>query len=169
MKFKLSLQIILMAWFIAVNVAILVPSYRLLFGSVDEGVANGPQPHPPSPPPASMLVGPLDPNLDLEKQKQQVESYKQQVAAYAEQIKAYSQEVAGYTQQVAAYKIHEESRKEFNRPAIYELVVKNSLITLLGGFATTLIAYVFTNLGVGLADNFIRMKNGQPPESLKLL
>jgi hypothetical protein len=170
MKVKLVIQVILLLWFVVINVAILVPSYQILFCSEDtitEGVQ--PAPHPPGPPPAPAAIGPLDPSLDLEKQKQQVEAYKQQVSAYAEQVKAYTQEMTAYTQQVTAYKIQEGARTKAGRTGNYELVVKNSLITLLGGFATTLIAYVFANLGAGVANNYVRVRKGLNPEPLSLL
>lgn len=170
MRLKPIIQVILLIWFIAVNLAILIPSYQLLFGRSEEGVTSRPQPPaPPAPPPAPVAIGQPDPKLDIEAQKQQVELSKQQVAAYAEQIKAYTQEVSAYTQQVTAYKTQEDSRAKSGRMASYEVVVKNSLVTLLGSFATTLIGYVFANLGAGVVDNLIRMKNGKPAEPLKLL
>ena len=170
MKLKTLLQIILLVWFIAINVAILIPSYQLLFARGVVGAAGGRVlPQPPELKTAPVVVGPLDSNLDLEKQKQQVETYKQQVATYAENIKAYTQQVTSYTQQVEAYKTQEGARNQTNRLAVYEAVVKNSLVTLVGGFATTLIAFIFANLGAGVVDNYIRVRKGAAPESLQLL
>lgn len=166
---KKLIQIILLVWFVAINVAILVPSYQLLFAPDTAGITGVLLlPQPPVPPPL-VVVGPLDPNLNLEQQKQQVETYKQQVGTYVEQIKAYTQQVTAYTQQVAAYKTQKEAKDETNRLAVYEAVVKNSLVTFVGGFATTLITYVFANLGAGVVDNYVRMRMGKAPESLRLL
>lgn len=170
MDFKRLIQGILLLWFVAINVAILIPSYQLLFGPDAAGPASGQVlPLPPVPPSTSVVIGPLDSTLDLEKQKQQVETYKQQAAAYAEQIKVYTQQVTAYTQQIEAYKVQEGARNQTNRLTVYEAVVKNSLVTLVGGFATTLIAYIFANLGAGVVDNYIRVNKGAAPESLKLL
>lgn len=91
-----------------------------------------------------------------------METYKQQVAGYVEQVKS-------YTEQVAAYKVGTEARNKSRRVAVYETVVKNTLVVLIGSFATTLIGYVFANLGAGVANNFVRMKNNVPPQPLTLL
>lgn len=171
MDIKKLIQVILLVWFIAINVAILVPSYQLLFGRDADDAADGqpPPPNPPATPRLAAAIGPLDPALDIEKQRQQVETYKQQVGTYAEQIKAYTQEVSAYTQQLAAHKARAEAKTRTNRLAVYEAVVKNSLTTLVSGFVTAIITYVFANLGAGVVDNIIRVRNGAPPESLKLL
>jgi hypothetical protein len=164
---KRAIQLILLTWFITVNPLILITSLYLLTRRLDGNSSIQPA-QPPNPPP-TVTVGPLDPSLDLEKQKQQVEAYKQQVAAYAEQVKTYTQQVTAYTQQVAAFKTQQDASPDARRRAVYELVVKGTLLSLIGGFATALIAFVFTNLGATVMDNFIRMKNNQPPQSLSLL
>ncbi|MGA9773127.1 MAG: hypothetical protein WBV94_29120 [Blastocatellia bacterium] len=167
MTLKRVIQAILLIWFVSINAAILIPSYQLLLTSAD--IANIGLSQPPAPPPLLSTIGPLDPNLDATKQAQRLEDYKQQIAVYAEQIKGYTQEVTAYTQQVAAYKTYTDANEKSGRRGVYELVVRNSLITLVGSFATTLIAYVFTNLGAGVVDNMIRMKNNRDPQPLKLL
>jgi hypothetical protein len=164
---KTTIQLLLLTWFVTVNLFILIPSFTLLRSGVDESSATQP-PHPPQPPPP-VNVGLLDPTLDLEKQKQQIEAYKQQVGGYAEQIKAYTQQVSAYSQQVTAYKTQQEAKPDAKRKAIYELVVKGTLLSLIASFATTLIAYVFTNLGATVVDNAIRMKNQKEPQELRLL
>ena len=167
MNLKLFIQGILLAWFLAINIAILVPSYKLIFGS--DGAGSAARIQPPDPPqvPAPLTgIGPIDTTLDATKQTQQVEVYKQQVAAYAEQIKGYTQDVAAYTQRVAAYKTAGEVQEKAGPKGVYELVVKGSLVTLLGSFATTLIAFVFANLGAGVMNNVIRMRNSREPEAL---
>lgn len=170
MNAKRVIQGILLVWFLSVNVAILVPSYKLLFGSEHTGNAARSQPPDPPPPPSPLSgVGPIDSTLDAARQAQQVEVYKQQVAAYAEQIKGYTQEVAAYTQRVAAYKTFGEAQEKAGRKGVYELVVKGSLITLLGSFATTLIGYVFASLGAGVVDNMIRVRNNRDPQPLTVL
>lgn len=169
MNLKRLIQAILLIWFIAISVAILVPSYQLLFGS-DDG-ANASRSQPPAPPQAPPLkpFGPLDPTLNVTIQVQQVEGYKQQVSAYTEQIKGYTQQVTGYTQQLAAYKAYQDATEKSGRRGMYELVVKGSLITLLGSFVTTLIAYVFANLGAGVVNNMTLLKNGRDPQPLTAL
>lgn len=166
MTIKGLIQVILLVWFVAVNAAILIPSYQLLYARPEGAVADRPPPAPPAPPAPVMapVVGP-----DAAGQQQSLEVYKQHAAVYVEQVKGYTQEVAAYTQQVAAYKTHEESRQKAGRVGTYELVVKGTLVTLLGSFVTTLIGYVFANLGAGVVDNFARLRNGAAPQPLRLL
>lgn len=167
---KRLIQAILLIWFLAVNIATLVPSYRMLFGPDDTmDLSLSPPPAPPQPPPPLGASGVFKPGLDATAQAQQVEAFKQQVNGYAEQIKGYTQEVTGYTQQMAGYKSYQEVAGKSGRRAVYELVVKGSLVTLLGSFATTLIAFVFANLGAGVVNNAMLMKNGREPNKLKLL
>jgi hypothetical protein len=163
---KTAIQIILLTWFIVVNLLIIGPSFYLLLQQPT--VATAEQPKVPSPP-GDVTLASLDPALDIEKQKQQVEAYKQQVAAYTERVKVYTQQVAAYGQQVTAYKTLQDAQPSTRRAAIFELVVKGTLVTLISGFATALIAYVFTNLGATVIDNFVRMRNNQAPQPLKVL
>ena len=163
---KTAIQVILLLWFIVVNALIIGPSAYLLVQQPT--VVTAEQPKLPSPP-ADVTLASLDPALDVEKQKQQVEAYKQQVAAYTERVKVYTQQVASYGQQVTAYKTLHDSQPSTRRAAIYELVVKGTLVTLISGFATALIAYVFTNLGATVVDNIARMRNNQAPQPFKLL
>lgn len=166
MRIKGLLQVILLCWFVAVNAAILLPSYHMLFAPHDAEPAGKP-PAPPVPPPAP--VASSGSQAEAAKQQQQLEVYKQQAAIYIEQVKSFSQEVTAYTQQVAAYKTHEEARQKSGRTGTYELVVSNTLVKLVGAFATTLIGYVFASLGAGVIDNFARLKNGAVPQPLRLL
>lgn len=158
---KRLIQVLLVGWFLAISLAILIPSYCLLLGAGDETGAST-QPLQTPVPPAPPVIGPLDSTLGTDAQKQQVDTYKQQVSAYVEQVKS-------YTQQVAAYKIHSEARNKSKEAATYEIVVKDTLVMLFGGFAATLLSYVFANLGAGVVDNYVRMKNSVPPQSLTLL
>ncbi|HEV2861012.1 MAG TPA: hypothetical protein VGX48_08405 [Pyrinomonadaceae bacterium] len=158
MTLKGLIQLILIIWFVAVNAAILIPSYTLLFGPGDGPDSSAQAPAPPTPP----AIGPLDPALSLDAQKQQVEAYKQQVAGFTEQVKS-------YTEQVSAYKVSTEARNKSKRVAVYETVVKGTLVGLIGSLTTALISYVFASLGAGVADNFVRMRNNAPPQPLTLL
>src|SRR5688572_171540 len=97
---KKLIQIILLVWFIVVNLLILGPSLYLLVAGGDD--VQGQTPPSAPQPPAPVSIGPLETSLNLEQQKQQIEAYKQQVAAYGEQVKSYSQQVTAYTQQVSA-------------------------------------------------------------------
>ena len=163
---KKTIQIILLLWFISVNLLIIGPSYYLL---TDQAETEGSeQPKVPNSPP-DLNLAPLNADLDIEKQKQQVEAHKQQVAAYTERVKAYTQQVTVYGQQVTAYKTLQDTKPLARKAAVYELVVKGTLLTLIGGFATALIAFVFTNLGATVVDNFVRMKNNQEPQPFNLL
>ena len=162
---KKTIQIILLGWFISVNLLIIGPSLYLLIRQPDADGSE--QPKLPTSP-VHLELPSLNAELDIEKQRQQVEAYKQQVAAYTERVKAYTQEVTAYGQQVTAYKTLQDAKPLAREAAVYELVVKGTLLTLIGGFATTLIAFVFTNLGATVVDNFVRMKNNQEPQPFKL-
>lgn len=166
MNIKSLIQWILLLWFVALSAAVLIPSYQMLFGRPSERTTGKP-PDPPVPPPAPVLS--FGAQSAPAEQQPQLEAYKQQAAVYAEQVKSYTQEVAVYTQQVAAYKAQEDANHKSGRASVYELVVKNSLVTLMGTFATALIGYVFANLGAGLLDNYVRMKNSEAPQPLSLL
>jgi hypothetical protein len=155
---KKVVQWILIVWFITVNLFILIPSFVLLKESREEAV----KPTPPPDPPKEMTIGPLDSTLEIDRQKQQIEAYKLQVSLYAEEVKRHAQ-------QVAAHKTYIEATPASRRIAVYQLVVKESLLTLISGFATALIAYVFTSLGANVVDNFLRMRNNQAPQPLSLL
>jgi len=156
------IQFVLLVWFVALGAAVLIPSYRLLFGRPEGEPASSP-PAPPVPPPAPVVAFGAQP--EAAKLQQQLETYMQQSAAYAEQVKSYTQEVAAYTQQVAAYRTHEEAKQRSGRAHDYELVARNSLLTLVATFAATLIGYVFAKLSPVLLDNYTRLKRGAPPQS----
>jgi hypothetical protein len=166
MTVKGLIQLVLLVWFLAVSAAVLIPSYQLLFGR-PEAESAGTPPAPPVPPPAPVVAFGSQP--EAAKLQQQLESYRQQSVAYAEQVKSYTQEVAAYTQQVAAYKTHAEAQQRSGRASVYELVVKNSLVTLVGTFAASLLTYVVASLGAGLIDNNARLKRGAPPQPFSLL
>lgn len=155
---KKAIQAILLSWFLIINLFILIPSFYLLSGSADDST----KPQPPPQPPAVTTIGPLDSAIDIEKQKHQLEAYKLQAGLYAEQGKIYAQ-------QVTAHKTYQDALPGSRRTAVYELVVKSTLVTLISGFATALIAYVFTSLGAQVVNNQLLMRKGQPPQRLSVL
>lgn len=165
---KRLIQITLLIWFIAINVAILVPSYRLLFATADNPAVQG-LPTLPDAPTAPKFPEPSATKPDPETQKQQGAEQQQQVGLYAQRVNAYTQQVAAYTQQLAALKAQRDAKDTTNRLAVYDSVVRNSLVTLVGGFATGLIAVVFANLGAQVANNFANVKRGKDPEPLHWL
>lgn len=165
MTIKVLTQWLLLIWFVALSAAVLLPSYQMLFGR-PEAASPGDPPAPPVPPSAPVFSPGAE--VDPAKMQQQLEAYKQQAGVYVEQVKSYTQEVATYTQQISAYKTHQEAKAKSGRVSVYELVVKNTLLSLVTTFATALLGYVFASLGAGLLDNYARMRNGAEPQPLRL-
>ena len=162
---KELIQWILLGLFVGLIVLVLIPSSTILFGIGGESTVKLQEPPTPPVPPNPLTLAPLDPKLDLEAQ---VKVYTQQVNAYTQQVAGYAQQVSAYTQQVNVYKTFAESTGKSRQAATYELVVKNTLLSLLNTFVAFLLGYVFVKAGANMVDNFIRAKNGQPVESLKL-
>lgn len=166
MTIKGMIQWLLLIWFVALSTAVLIPSYQMLFGP-PEAASPGDPPPPPVPPLAPVFAPGAQ--TDPVKLQQQLEAYKQQTAVYAEQVKSYTQEVVTYTQQVSAYRTHQEARSKSGRVSVYELVVKNTLLSLASTFVIALLGYVLASLGAGLLDNYARMRNGAAAQPLSLV
>lgn len=152
---KKAFQIILITWFIVVNLYILIPSFIVLKGINQQTQAKD---LPTPPPPLS--IQPLDLTVALDSQKEQVNAFTQQVNAYTQRVNA-------FTQEVNAYKAYLESSDQFNQHTKYSLVVKDTLVTLMSGLLTAIVSYVFVNASTGLANNYIRAKNNQPVEPIE--
>jgi ABC-type glycerol-3-phosphate transport system permease component len=158
---KNLIRIILIGWFIVLNLFIFIPAYRLfgdVFSKGDEAVQS-----PPSPPEPiqALSLAEIDTTLELEVLKQQILAQTEQVNAYTQRVSAYTQEVAAYTQQTEAYKTYLSSTVQSERLTVYEKVVNGTLLGMLNAFVAALITYVFANVGASLVNNFIS-KKAQP-------
>jgi flagellar basal body-associated protein FliL len=131
-KLNWLIRIILLVWFVATNVAILVPSYQLLFALAPADPAPAGLPTPPDTPPAPEPVWRSAPRPDKQ-QQQQAADYKQEVEIYIQRVNAYTQQVAAYKEHLAALKAQREAKDRTNRLAVYEAVVRNTLVMLVSG------------------------------------
>jgi hypothetical protein len=122
--------------------------------------------NPPSPPttPNPITLAPFDPELDPQKQ---VDVYTQQVNAYTQAVTAYTQQVSAYTQEVDAYKTFGELSDNSRQTALYQLVVKDTLLSIFNSFLTALLAYAFVRGAASVINNYNLVSQGQPAEPLK--
>jgi hypothetical protein len=161
---KLIIAVLVTSVFLAIALLVIVPSYGLLTAKDDAGAAEF-QPPPNAPAaPGAITIPPIDPKIDIE---QQIKAYTQVVAAYV--TNAYSQQAGAYGKQIDAYKSYVAATGVPRRQAIYDLVVKGTLVTLLNTILTTLLAFAFVKAGANVLNNVIRVKAGQPVESFRLL
>ena len=157
---KKTVQIILIVWFILLNLFILIPSFNLLFNYTEETANESIK--VPDLPPAVPKLEILNSSAPEKTQDNQVKIATQQVQAYAQQIAAYTQQITAYTQEVNLEKLKMDNSKKGSAITRYNTVIKDSLLTLLGGFATAFITFAFVNAGTTLANNYLRAKNNQP-------
>jgi hypothetical protein len=126
-----TIQVMLIAWFIVVNLFIFIPSYKILKGIYsDEAVMLPKAPDPPSPP---AIGGVIDPNMNRETQQEVIKAY----------VSFYTQNVAAHNQQIDAYKKQLESLGKTRQSSVYELVIKQTITALITGLTTALVAFAF--------------------------
>jgi ABC-type glycerol-3-phosphate transport system permease component len=125
-------QIILIAWFLMVSLFIFIPSYNVLKG-IDQGDAKV-LPKPPDPPPSPPnLSGSVTSGLSAETQQELIKA----------QVSFYTQQVATHNQQIDAYKKQLDSLGKTRQILIYELVIKQTIVTLIAGLTSALVAFAF--------------------------
>lgn len=158
---KTVIRIAIIIWIVILNLFILIPSYKLLFGQeADNASKLDEPPKPPAPPNTPVLSSTNNQTPDPKFVEEKVKSYTQEVTAY-------TQQVAAYNQQITAYKTRAELVTKIRGDAAYELVVKGTLQPLLLSLLTAFLAWVFANAGASLVDNYIRAKNNQSLLPLK--
>jgi flagellar basal body-associated protein FliL len=160
---KQFIQILLIVWFIVLNLFILIPSYHLLnYEQENESKTL----NPPNPPPPLLIkdIKVSDPDAT---QKNQVSIATQQAQTYAQQVSAYTQQVNAFTQQVNLEKLKLENSKKGSEITRYNTVIKDSLIKLLADFLAALITFAFVNAGTGLVDNYIRARHNLEVKPIK--
>lgn len=151
--------------FLAIALLVIAPSYGLLTAK-DDGDAEKLQ-LPPGPPtaPGAISIPPIDPKIDID---QQIKAYTQVVAAYTQVTNAYSQQAGAFGKQIDAYKAYLAVTGVPRRQAVYELVVKGTLMTLLNTILAAFLAFAFVKAGANVLNNAIRAKAGQLVESFRL-
>ena len=125
-----AIQLILIAWFIVVNLFIFVPSYKVLKGiSNDEAIVLPKAPEPPSPP----SLGGLDPTMNPQTQQELIKAH----------VSFFTQQIAGHNQRTDAYKKQLDSLGKTRQIIVYELVIKQTIMALITGLTTALVAFAF--------------------------
>lgn len=172
---KVFIQVMLVIWFIAVTVFVLVPTYTVLSGVVGPVAADLPKmPEPPQPPPAAELnpPAPAAPAKTREQSRGKVPGSQPAdtpaaVGVQDARVAVYTQQVTAYAQQIAAYKSQIESGKT-RQVAAYRAVVTDTLVSLLSTALTAFLGYVFVKAGSELVNKYVATKRGEEVKSLKI-
>ena len=149
MEIKPAIQWMLLLWFLVISFLVLYPSMHLLFDYKNVTI-NAP-PQPPTPP--SPVV--LSQQQDAGQQEKLVQIYNQQVAAYEKYVTAYSSFLT-------AYKSHVEMQNKPPAHATYELVVKETLLTVMNSFVAALLGYVFVKAGENAIRQYVNARYVRP-------
>ena len=171
---KTFIQVLLVIWFMAVTLFVLVPSYKVLSVVYVEGAADLPtMPDPPQPPPAAELK-PLAPAAAKTPERSGAKVPGSQPADPAAtvggqdaRVAVYTQQVTAYTQQLAAYKSQIESGKT-RQVAAYRAVVTDTLVSLLSTALTAFLGYVFVKASAELVNKYLAKGTNQKVEPLKI-
>lgn len=124
-----AIQIILIAWFVIVNVFIFVPSYKILKGIDNNDAMVLPQaPELTSPPNLS-----VDPNMNPQSQQEIIKA----------NVSFYTQQVIGHNQKIDAYKKQLDSLSKTRQMVVYELVIKQTIMALITGLTAALVGFAF--------------------------
>ena len=144
-KIQDAARVLLLVWFVVVGLFILVPSFYLLQKVKEQGTgAAQTSPQPPAPP----ELPAFDKSLDKEVQQKQIQS----------RVDAYQHQVTAYGQLVGSYKTQLDAQGKSLQLAVYQAVVKETLVSLITGLLTALISYVFVKEGAAVAKQYIEAK-----------
>jgi hypothetical protein len=166
-KFKKIARVLLLLWFILIGLLVLVPSGRLLFGG-RKAPLLGKTPVPPDPPSVKDVTW-IDPKEPAATLTQRVEVYKQQASIYAQLVQVYEKQVTAYGKyldQRAKDSCNECPPKPSEE---YSLIVKDTVAPMVNNFLAALFVYIFVNAGAQLITNYLRAKNNQTIEEIRLL
>lgn len=139
-------RVLLLVWFVVISLFILVPSFYVLQRMGELSAQPLPQP-PAAPTPPELL--PFDKTLDKEVQGKQIQS----------RVDAYQHQVTAYTQLMGAYKSQLDAQGKPPQLAVYQTVVKETLVSLITALLTALIGYVFVKEGVQVAKEYVKAKS----------
>jgi len=170
---KTFIQVLLIFWFFAVTLFVLVPSFTVLSVVGVSGAEDLPKmPEPPVPPPSAELKQAVSaaPAKTPERPTKIPGSATPDTAVVEvrdARVDVYTQQVTAYTQQVAAYKSQIESGKTRQITA-YRTVVTDTLVSLLSTALTAFLSYVFVKAGAELVNKHLAAKRGEKAESLEM-
>lgn len=148
-KLQTWTRVLLIIWFIVVSLYILIPSYVVLQSvkEQDTAVTQTAQ-QLPTPPPTLELPA-FDKGSDKDVQQKQIQS----------RVDAYQHQVTAYSHQLTAYKAQVEALGKPPRLAVYQAVVKDTLVSLITGLLTALVGYVFVKESAKVAKEYIQAKS----------
>jgi hypothetical protein len=156
---KTVVRIVLVAWFVIVNILILVPSFLVLWAPEAENRLTLQTPERPKPPDVMALV-----NKDADSTARAT-----QVTFAGHVTTMYGHQAGVYMQQVNAYKTNAELLAKSPDRSRYQLVVKDTLVPLLTVFFSALITFAFINGTSSLINNHNLLKHGKDPQPINLL
>jgi len=145
---------ILLAWFVIVNLIIIICSIALWANPkrlYSEKV-------PPSELPPLPIVA-LDTSASDARRTAQISLFTQQVDAYKKHIDAYNS-------QLTAYSKYLDAGSKYDEFEAFRLVVKDTLVALITSILVSLFGFAFAKTGLEVYNNYIRVKNGKDPEPL---
>jgi hypothetical protein len=136
---KTFVQRLLLAWFIALSLFVLVPSFLVLTTSTGDLPVLKPIPPPPEPP----------------------------ASATESEVARHTLNVTAYQQYVTAYTAYSQIAKGRGFDSKFELVVMKTLLPLLDKLVVAFLTYAFVVAAATTVDNANRLRNNQPPEQMK--
>jgi hypothetical protein len=155
-------QTILVIWFVVVSLFLFIPGAALLLRGDPLPAA---MPNPPSPPVVSTALTDPKEIAVISRDPKVIEEISK---AWAQQVASYTQQVAAYKEQLAAYKVYADAAGKRQLSGAFQLVIKDTIVTLLSTFATALLGYVFVKGGAGLVNNLLLIRSGRPTEKLDI-
>jgi hypothetical protein len=127
---KNTARVIILIWFVALSALVLIPSFKIFFGS---GEASSPESVPGPPKKPALPASPSASEIDV---------YKQNVQLYGSQVQVYQSEVTAYTKYL-------EARPKSSRAGCDEcsMAVQKTLVSLLSTTLASLLAFAFVSAG----------------------
>lgn len=166
-RFRKVARVILLLWFILIGLLVLIPSCRLL--SSERRVPDfGKTPVPPGTPSLKEVAW-IDPKEPAATLTQRVEAYKQQVSLYSQLVQAYEKQVVAYGKYLDQRTKESCSECPPKPSEEYSLIVKDTVAPMVNNFLAALFGYIFVNAGAQVISNYLRAKNNQPIETIRLL
>ncbi len=83
-------------------------------------------------------------------------------------LAVYAQQVAAYQTAVTAFNTQMQVIQKSDRMAAYQLVVKDTLLTVFGTTLASFITFAFVSVAAQVRDNHNRMRNNREPQKISL-
>lgn len=144
-------RIVLLLWFLMVSAFVFVPSFGVLRDARNSAAPTLPE----------LPVAPESEKIDP---KEDPEVLAQRVALFQQQVKIFEHQLNAYKKQVET-----ETADHVTKAEAFQMVVKDTLVTLVAQFLTALFAYVFVNAGAQVLDNRQRIQAKKAPQTIRIL